>query len=431
MTDPATAGAGAINRDLEQHAPAIYRCLSPLGRRLFYPPGIPQQAAEARGVTYNGTIGQITDGHGGALPLPALADLLHLAGHDRDRAFLYSPVDGIGELRRAWRARQRRGVEAGRPSSLPLVTIGLTHALSMAADLFGGDGRPVAIPAPLWGNYRQTFALRTGAEILSAPAVVEGRFNPHAVAQALDGVAPGEPALVVLNAPSNPYGYMPDAGERRALVDSLLHLADRRPLVVLCDDAYAGLVYGDVPATSLFWDLTGVHPDLLAVKIDGVTKELSFFGGRVGFLTFGVEQGSAVEAALASKVKSLIRSTVGSPVAATQMMVLKALRDPRVERQIDAVRRRIAARHRVLQEALATTDPALLKPWPSNAGLFTLLELPAGVDPETLRRHLLAHHDAGLVSVRPRFIRIAFCSVAQDALPELVRRLERGVRELL
>src|SRR5688572_31950364 len=43
---------------------SLFELLSPLGRRAFFPPDIPFQAAQARGKTYNGTIGQITDGYG-------------------------------------------------------------------------------------------------------------------------------------------------------------------------------------------------------------------------------------------------------------------------------------------------------------------------------------------------------------------------------
>ena len=45
--------------------------------------------------------------------------------------------------------------------------------------------------------------------------------------------------------------------------------------------AYAGLVYEpDVPRVSLFWDLIGSHSNLVPVKVDGATRELSFFAGR-------------------------------------------------------------------------------------------------------------------------------------------------------
>ena len=413
-------------------SPALWAALSPLGRRVAFPPDIPFQAAQARGKRFNGTIGQVTDGGGRPLALAAIEEALALAPEARDRALLYSPVQGIPEVRAAWRRWQRRGLGDDAPaSSLPLVTVGLTHGLAVAADLFGGEGKAIAVPAPYWGNYRQTFAARTGARVLPAPAYRDGAYNPQAVCEALAGEPPGEPAVAIVNLPSNPGGYMPTAGERQALCAALLAEAERRPLVVLCDDAYAGLVYEPgVPARSVFWDLAGRHPGLVPVKIDGGTKEFSFFGGRVGFLTFPFAPGSEVAEALESKVKCLVRSVVGSPVATSQMLLLRALEAADVEEQVAAVRRRLERRCRVLTAALAGVDRALLRPLPFNAGCFALVELPPRLDPEAARRHLLAEHDTGLIAIAPSYLRIAFCSVKADDLPALVANLERGVREL-
>ncbi len=311
--------------------------------------------------------------------------------------------------------------------------MGLSHGLSLVADLYGGEGRAVAIPQPFWGNYRQAFGMRTGAKVLTAPTYVEGRYNPLAIAEALAALPAGEPAVALLNVPSNPGGYTPDREERRATIASLLAEAGRRPLVVVCDDAYAGLVFEpEIPRESLFWDLAGAHPNLTAVKVDGATKEFSFFGGRVGFLTFGLEPDSQAARALESEVAARVRATVGSPVAASQVVLLQALREEGAGREVEAVRLLLEGRYRALKGALAEVDPALLTVLPFNSGCFALVEIPEalGIDSETVRRHLLAHHDTGLVSTAPRYLRIAHCSVDAAALPELVRRLEQGIAEL-
>jgi len=433
MRDP----QAAVNAPLEQGAPALFRALSPLGRRAYLPPDIPAQGAQARGKTLNGTIGQITDGRGGAVPLPRMAAALSgLSPEDRNQALLYSPIEGLPEVRRRWREWQRRGLPEslrGVPSTLPLVTAGLTHSLSVVADLFGGEGKALAVPRPFWGNYRQTFAARTGAVVLSAPAYVDGRYNVHAIAEALDGLPDGEPAVTILNLPSNPGGYSLTAGEREQVVASLRGVAERRPFVVICDDAYAGLVFEpDVPRSSLFWDLIGLHPNLVPVKVDGATKEFSFFGGRVGFVTFAFEPDSEVAQSLESKMKMLVRSTIGSPVAASQVILLQALRQDGIEREVEAVRALLEERYRVLKQALAATDPRHLAVLPFNSGCFALVELPEslGLTAEQVRRHLLDHCDTGLISIDPRYLRIAHCSVDAAALPQLVRRLEKGITEL-
>jgi aspartate/methionine/tyrosine aminotransferase len=426
--------AAEVNEALERDTPALFRALSPLGHRIFFPPDIPSQAAEARGKGINGTIGQVTDGRGGAVRLSELVSAFGgLSEPDLSQALLYSPIEGIPEVRRRWREWQRRQAPAGAPSSLPLVTVGLSHGLSLVADLFGGEGKAVAIPQPFWGNYRQAFATRTGAKVLTAPTYVDGRYNPRCIADALAGLPEGEPAVALLNVPSNPGGYTPDRAERRATVESLLAEAGRRPLVVVCDDAYAGLVYEpEIPRESFFWELAGAHPNLVAVKIDGATKEFSFFGGRVGFLTFALEPDSEAARSLESKVKLLVRSVVGSPVAASQVVLLQALRKEGIESEDEAVRALLESRYKALKGALAGVDPALMTVLPFNSGCFALVELPErlGLDSEAVRKHLLAHHDTGLISIAPRYLRIAHCSVDEAALPELVKRLEKGIAEL-
>ena len=187
--------------------------------------------------------------------LPLLIGLGALTLEEINRAMLYSPVEGIAEVRQTWRRWQRCDIGEPKPSTLPIVTVGLTHGLSLIADLFAGPGRPIAVPTPFWGNYRQTFATRTGAEMVTAPAYRDGRYNCEAIAEALAARPLGEGAVAILNLPSNPGGYAATTDERRRIRDSLLAVAAQRPLLVVCDDAYAGLVYeDDVPARSMFWD---------------------------------------------------------------------------------------------------------------------------------------------------------------------------------
>jgi aspartate/methionine/tyrosine aminotransferase len=363
------------------------------------------------------------------------ATLAGLAGEAAEvaAALAESPPAGWPELRRLWRQRQRRGVAEAVPSSLPLVTAGLSHGLSLVADLFAGPGTAVAVPAPFWGNYRHCFAVRNGGRLLTAPAYREGRFDPGAVGRALAALPAGEPAIALVNLPSNPGGYAPPAAERRQLLGSLLAEANRRPLAVVCDDAYAGLVYDpEVPRRSLFWDLAGVHPNLAAIKVDGATKEVCFFGGRVGFLTFGAEPGSPVAKTLERKVAALISGGIGAPASASQAVLLAALRDASLESQVEVVRLLLEERYRALRQALAAADPERVEWLPFNAGCFALVEVPArlGIGAAEVRRHLLARCDTGLVSIAPRYLRIAHCSVDAGALPELVRRLENGIGEL-
>lgn len=423
--------ADSINQTIRQGSSTLFSFLSDLGLRAVYPQDIPFQAAQAKGKELNATIGQITDGHGNAVTLPSMSSTLSgMSPAEANRAFLYSPIQGIEELRQSWRDWQRRGQEESLVSTLPLVTVGLAHGISLAADLFSVPGRAIAVAAPLWGNYRQIFSTRTGARMLTAPAVVDGRYNCQAIAQALQGEPPGEPAIAILNLPWNPGGYMPTVAERLALKDSLVEVAQTRPLMVICDDAYAGLVYEDeVPRESMFWDLNGVHEDLVPVKVDGITKELAFFGGRVGFLTFPFPPDSEIALALESKVKCLVRATVGSPVAVSQIIALHGLRQGSIGDEVERVRLILEGRYHRLKQVFSEMRSRYLTPLPFNAGCFALVELSSelGSSSEQIRHRLLDEFDTGLVSIAPNFLRIAFCSMKSDALPELIHRLQLAV----
>ena len=62
----------------------------------------------------------------------------------------------------------------------------------------------------------------------------------------------------------------------------------------------------------------------------------------MGFLTFALERSSAEAEALESKVKCLLRATVGSPVAISQRLVLEALQAPGLDHWLEQLAKRLA-----------------------------------------------------------------------------------------
>jgi aspartate/methionine/tyrosine aminotransferase len=85
-------------------------------------------------------------------------------------------------------------------------------------------------------------------------------------------------------------------------------------VLVLADDAYFGLVYeDDVARESVFARLADAHENLLAVKIDGATKEDYVWGFRVGFLTYACKGITpAVCAALEAKTGGAVRGSISN-----------------------------------------------------------------------------------------------------------------------
>lgn len=411
-----------LNQTLRANAPAAWACLSPMGRDAVSPQGIPAQSAEARGCTYTATMGQVTDGHDHAVPLPALARAL--GGIDPEQAFLYSPQGGLSELRQAWRSRLLRAGSGG-AHSLPLVTIGLTHGISLVADLFCEPGTPVLCPFPTWGNYSAAFGLRRGAALQSWPFFTDdGGLDIPAFEAALATLK--VPAVVILNFPGNPTGCSPTLAQWDRIRAALL--AHPTPLVVVCDDAYNGMVWeSGLLVASPFNDLVrDADPArLLPIKVDGVTKELGFFGGRVGFLTFGID-GAAADA-LEDKAKALIRATVSCLPGPSQAAVLAALGDPALPAQEQHLKDLLRTRYDALRSALGQLDGTTLRPRPFNAGFFALIQV-EGQDADTLRRMLIAEHSVGLIAITSvNALRIAYGAISAEDIPELVARLRRAV----
>ena len=414
------AEAQERNDRLQALNPAILAALSPLGRRAFSPKGIPFQAIQSKGCRINATVGQITDGAGNPFPLAPLAEKLS-ALNPRD-AFLYSPVGGREPVRKAWHAKHVKEDSRMEAVALPMVTSGICHALSMGAELFFSPGDTLILPDLYWDNYEQIFQVGLEGRFKGFPFYnAHGTFNLEGLAEAL-AAEPGK-AQVLLNFPSNPSGYSPTTGELAAIAEVLVEAARNRPLVVYCDDAYHGLVFDPDAATkSLFFELLERSPNLIPLKCDGITKELSFFGGRVGFLTFGTAREAT--AILMDKCMGLMRSRIGSPSSLSQLLTEIELADPRHEGEFERLRLLMAARYRALKTALARPTRNW-KVFPFNAGCFCLLELRPGLDAEAIRQRLIHEESVGVVSQGDRYLRIAFCSMDEAAVVPLIQALDR------
>ena len=400
-----------LNRVLQSAHPAAWRCMTPLGRRLFFPDGVSSQSAEARGTRLNATIGQLTDDHGQPLPLPAMSGAL--SDLTDAEVFLYPPQGGRRDLRLLWQQRLQDRFP-GVSLSLPLVTAGLTNGLAIAADLFVDEDTDVLIPLPCWGNYRHIFRTYRRGRLIEYPTMQRGPWRLN-----LDGLAAHiqrlkRKALIVINAPGNPTGYTPTIAEAHALAEILC--ASPVPLVVLCDDAYRGMVWEDGLIDDGLFGLLGRTADperLLVAKVDGATKELFFFGGRVGFLTFAVSPEAAP--AIEEKARACTRAMISAMPAPSQALVARALRDPALPAQQQAIRELLRSRYQILRSEI---DARGLPHWPFNSAFFALLDV--GPRAEPIRQALLAQ-DVGVVSF-PEVggIRVSYSTTPAAQIPRLV-----------
>ena len=430
--------AKELNEIIERENPHVYTMLSELGKRLFFPKGIPAQSAEAsaKAKRHDATIG-IAREKGKPMFLPSI--MKYFNDLTPSEALTYAPATGRPDLRKKWRDEMVRKNPslADKSISLPIVTGGVTHALSLVGDMFLDRGDMVLLPDKFWENYDLLYSVRMQAQVGLYPIFsAAGGFNTAALRQALAACAGSRKTMVVLNFPNNPTGYSITAAEAEQIVSVLHEAADEgRNLVVVTDDAYFGLFYGeDLAQESLFARLANLHERILAVKVDGPTKEEFVWGFRTGMLTFGTRAATSTDAlyqALEKKVSGAIRATVSNCSHAAQSVLVKALssetiKAERKEKQ-NILRERALRCHEILKKPEYAN---YWKPYPFNAGYFMCMRL-KGIDADTFRKHLLDKYGVGVIADGAHDIRVAFSAVDVGELEDLFAQMGAAAKDLL
>jgi aspartate/methionine/tyrosine aminotransferase len=431
--------ARELNDRLEAAAPEVLGMLSAFGRRLYFPKGILSQSAEAkaRAHRFNATIGIATE-DGGPMHLPSVnAHLRDVAPAD---AYPYAPPAGRKGLRERWREKALAENPSLRKKvfGLPVVTSAITHGLSLVGDLFVDSGDRIVLPDKLWGNYRLIYEVRLGAQLVTHPFYAGSGFDVDGFARALQRAAEGrEKVIALLNFPNNPTGYMPSEAEGQAIVGALAAQAERgtRVLAIL-DDAYFGLCYhldGPTLTESLFGSLTNLHPNLLALRLDGATKELFVWGLRCGFLTVGpgrTEGAEEVCDVLDAKLRGAIRGGISNVSQLSQTLVEKALDSSTIEQERKDKRETLRARaERVHQVVNAERFRDSWDVYPFNSGYFMCIRA-KGVEAEAVRVRLLEQHGVGIIAAGGSDLRIAFSCLAPDDVEPLFEAVHAAVQEL-
>ncbi len=424
---------------LQKAAPEVWEMLSALGRRLYFPKGILSQTAEAKEKAhrFNATIGIATEG-GKPMALPSV--MCHLPDIEAADAVSYAAPAGRQGLRERWRAKllAENPSLRGKKFGLPIVTSAITHGLALAGDLFVDPGDLILLPDKLWGNYRLTYEIRLGARIVTFPFYAGNGFDTAGFAKALEAQgSERQKLLVLLNFPNNPTGYMPTPAEGDAIVAALLRQAERGTRVVaIFDDAYTGLFYhlGERSMSeSLFGAAVGRHPNLLALRLDGATKELFVWGLRCGFLSFGpgrAESADEVCQVLDAKVRGAIRGAVSNSSQLSQTLVERALAAPTIDAEREQKRETLRARAEKVYEIVRQERfRGAFEPYPFNSGYFMCVKA-KGVDGEAVRLRLLERYGVGLIATGGPDLRVAFSCLELEQIEPMFEDVARAIREL-
>ena len=296
-------------------------------------------------------------------------DLGHVAdpGRAPGPAHTPDPVRGLLPLREgiARRYAAERGVTVD-PDTEIAITNGAQEGLFLAMLALVDPGDRVACQDPRYSSYDQAIGV-AGGEIVPIPTGGDRPF--HLGADDLHTHAQDAKILVFVN-PSNPTGScVGPEGVRK-----LARAAEDLDLVVLSDEIYEDVVFGDDPFLSF---LAAGGDRERTVVLSGFSKAYAMTGFRVGYLIGPPAFIDAVEA---------LKSTTSGPCPAfSQLTALAALgADPDPRRAHLEVYRR---RRRALIDGFARLG---IPHGPHGGGLFMWADVSRfGMDAETFCYRLL------------------------------------------
>ena len=431
--------AERLNTVIRQSNPYVYDMLSCMGKALFFPRGILTQSAEAKQKAHkiNATIGIATE-KGHVMDLGSITT--PVKGLVPDDYLPYAPSFGLVPLRERWQQSlfKKNPTLEGKGISMPVVTSGITHAVSVFGDMWIDPGDVIILPDMMWGNYNMTFGVRNQAKV-----VTYNTFNADFTGLDLDAfesvltsqAAIADKVITVLNFPNNPSGYSPSVAEAEKIVAILQDIARKGTNVVVgCDDAYFGLFFEkETMKESIFSLLAESHERIAAIKLDGATKEDYVWGLRTGFVTYGFCADQGLETlynAMEQKTAGCVRGNISNASHLSQALILKGMNhseyDDEKKEKFETLKNRAMTVKQVVNE------PVYRDYWdvyPFNSGYFMCIRL-KNVDAETLRVHLLDTYGVGLISIGKQNIRVAFSSMEADEVKELFDIILKGIKDL-
>ena len=184
--------AQELNNIINGSNPHIFEMLSNMGKALFFPKGILSQSAEAKQKAdkINATIGIAKEGNK-VLSLSSVTK--YIKDIAPDDYLTYAPSFGIPALRNKWKAEiyKKNPSLKNKKISLPIVTSGITHGVSIFSDMWVDPDDVIVLPDMMWGNYNMTFCVRNNARIVHFKTYDDKltQFNIDSFEQTVRGLA--------------------------------------------------------------------------------------------------------------------------------------------------------------------------------------------------------------------------------------------------
>ena len=186
----------------------------------------------------------------------------------------YTAPPGLPELREAISGKLERDNGLRYPSSRIIVTNGVQEALLISILGLVDPGDEVVLQAPRFNAFDHMVNL-AGGRVVDVPTREEDDFAFKA--DAIRSVLTNCSKLLVIANPNNPTGGLTP----RAELERIAKLADEHDLLVISDEIYEKLVFGNAQHVSL-GTFDGMSDR--TITVNGFSKAYAMTGWRVGYL---------------------------------------------------------------------------------------------------------------------------------------------------
>ena len=446
----------------------LYNALSELGKRIYLPQGVFHWSGRAkREADINGTLGSafgfeedfIEGGEAKWVPL-YLEDIKKYTKLNVNEIVTYSQVSGLVDLKNSWKEwlikKSCYNIDLEKEKlkklesfiTVPVVTTGITNGIFLCCSLLLNPGDFIISPNKRWGNYDNIVEKLIGAKIKSFDFLSGEKFNTNGMKNAIYEISKvQEKIVIILGFPNNPTGYIPNQEELDEIIATLKEVqrSISKPIVVLVDDAYEPYVFSnEVINRSIFYALHELEEDIIPIKLDGITKELLLYGGRIGFITIGLkphwvknaEELTTLKTELDNKLSGLIRTTISNSNHFYQSLVLKLFEDIGMDGLIqkrDKVINLLKERYKKINSEFKKIKNENISV-DSNAGGFFIFVNLNKISANKFADHLLIRYKVGVIPIEKpndniNGIRIAYCSIDIKKIPEFVSRIDQALKD--
>ena len=168
------------------------------------------------------------------------------------------------------------------------------------------------------------------------------------------------------------------------------------------------------------------------MKVDGITKEECAWGLRVGFVTYGIKNGTKeLYKALEDKTAGAIRGNISNAPHPSQSLALNALKSPTHESEKERTKAKMTERYLKVKEVL-NAHPEYGKYFddlPVNSGYFMCVQL-KNLDADKVWQLLLDKYSTGVICYGDKgLFRIAFASTPTNKIEKMFNNIYAACKD--